>query len=96
MKKVFLALMMGLTLFSSEASFACGSHGGCGGGFGIGPRPLFVGGGAIAFRRSRRLAFRAQRAASRGFFGRANRLQFRSERAFNRGVFRNQRFNRRF
>jgi hypothetical protein len=73
----------------------CGSHGGpCGGSFGsIGPRPLIIGGGAVAFRRSRRLARRANRAAFFGFFGRANRLAFRSNAAFNRGLFRNARFN---
>ncbi len=72
-----------------------GCGGGCGGGFGpgFGPRPLLAGGGAVAFRRSRRLARRANRAAFFGFPGRANNLAFRSQAAFGRAQFRNARFN---
>ncbi len=75
-----------------------GGYGGnYGGGYGYGggyrPRPLLVGAGAVAFRRARRLAFRANRAAFFGFYGRANRLQARSDAAFNRGMYRNARFN---
>jgi hypothetical protein len=70
----------------------CGG-GACGGAVGFGPRPLIVGGGAVAFRRSRRLARRANRAAFFGFFGRANRLAARSDAALGRAAFRNARFN---
>ncbi len=91
--RALFALALGFALLLGDVSFACGFHGGCGGPGLIGPRPLLVGGGAVAFRRSNRLAFRAQRAAFRGFPGRAARLQFRSDLAFGRGLRRNARFN---
>jgi len=100
--KQLAMLFMAFAILSADVALACGSHGPCGpvvgygygyGGPVIGPRPWLVGGGAVAFRRSRRLARRANRAAFFGFYGRANRLAFRSQAAFNRGLFRNARFN---
>lgn len=74
----------------------CGGWGGYWGGCGMygpwfGPRPFF-GAGAVAFRRSFRLARRANRAAAFGFFGRAANLQARSDAAFARGQARFARF----
>lgn len=72
------------------------SGGGCGGGMcggggyyggGYYGRPWF-GGGAMAFRRSNRLAFRSMRAARWGFYGRSARLAYRSDAAFGRGMYR--------
>lgn len=70
----------------------CGG-GGCGGGYGggyaygggYGYRPFF-GRGGVAFRRSFRLARRANRAAFFGFYNRSANLYARSDAAFNRGV----------
>lgn len=87
--KTLAVLMLSVILLSTAPVMACGPHGGCG----IGSRPLLVGGGSVAFRRSARLGFRANRAASFGLFGRANRLAARSNAAFGRGLFRNARFN---
>ena len=106
MKKVVVGFLLAVAMISaSQDAFACGSHGcvsvsvGIGGGYYgggyYGGYPL-VGGGAVAFRRSRRLARRANRAAFFGFYGRANRLAFRSQAAFNRGAFRAGYFGRRF
>lgn len=64
----------------------CGGYGGCGGGGGYyGGRPFF-GRGAVAFRRSNRLARRSARAARWGFYNRSANLAYRSDAAFQRGM----------
>ena len=98
--KNFALVLIAFGIYTADAALGCGSHGFCAPppppvpvGPVIGPRPLLVGGGSVAFRRANRLQRRANRAAFFGFFGRANRLQGRSIAAFNRGLFRNARFN---
>jgi len=93
MKKSLMFLLVALAVFSAPGDAnACGSHGGCGGGVGVHVgvygRPGIVGGGAVAFRRARRLARRSRRAAFFGFYGRSARLGWRANAAFGRGMYR--------